>query len=93
MPTLLPSSRLDVEGLQLFEVITKAFLLHKGLDIWVGLPKSQEKMKINSFTILNPSKAWGLVTWLPTTSFTPEIIINWGSQRPQIWKVWLNKDV
>lgn len=52
LPALLPSSRLDVEGLQLFEVITKAFLLHKGLDIWVRLPKSQEKMKINSFTIL-----------------------------------------
>lgn len=46
------SSRLDVEGFQLLEVITKAFLLHKGLDIWVGLPESQEKMKINSFDIL-----------------------------------------
>lgn len=53
LPTLPPSSRLDVEGLQLFEVITKAFLLHKGLDVWVGPPESQEKMKINSFNILS----------------------------------------
>lgn len=59
LPALLPSSRLDVEGLQLFEVITKAFLLHKGLDIWVGLPKSQEKMKINSFTILKAFQSLG----------------------------------
>lgn len=52
LPTLLPSSHLDVEGLQLFEVTAKAFLLHKGLDVWVGPPKSKEKVKISSFNIL-----------------------------------------
>lgn len=49
-PALLPFSRLDVEGLQLLEVLTEAFLPHKVLDIWVGLPESQEKMKINIST-------------------------------------------
>lgn len=36
-PTLLPSSRLDVEGLQLLEV-TKALFFHEGLDVGVGPP-------------------------------------------------------
>lgn len=91
MPTLFPSSRLDVEGLQLLEVITKAFLLHKGLDIWVGPPESQEKMEINSFNIL---KARSLaISHLGSYNFffSLEKLINFGSQRPQIWQVWLNK--
>lgn len=37
-PTLLPSSRLDVEGLQLLKV-SKALFLHEGLDIGVGSPE------------------------------------------------------
>lgn len=41
-PTLFPSSRLDVEGLQLLEV-SKALFLHEGLDVGVGLPGKPEK--------------------------------------------------
>lgn len=37
-PTLLPSSRLDIEGLQLLEV-SKALFLHERLDIRVGPPE------------------------------------------------------
>ena len=92
LPTPAASSRLDVEGLQLLEVITKTFLLHKGLDIWVGLPESQEKMKINPFDIL---KAQSLgICHLASHNFFFFHLKNQSTEdlkRPQLWEVWLKK--
>lgn len=87
------SSRLDVEGFQLLEVITKAFLLHKGLDIWVGLPESQEKMKINSFDILK-AQSLGICHLASHNFFFFLHLKNQSTEdlkRPQLWEVWLKK--